>query len=83
MFWGVISEDGPIAVVPINGTMTANKYIETLENHLMPFIDNQPLSKQYSFQQDNAPCHKARKTMDFFRDNAIDVLENWPPYPPT
>jgi transposase len=82
MFWGAISGDGPVALVPITGTMTAMKYEETLENHLVPFLDNQPLSLKYTFQHDNAPCHKAGRTTKFLKDNAIDVLENWPPYSP-
>jgi hypothetical protein len=82
MFWGAISGDGPIALAPIDGTMTAVKYVKTLETHLVPFLENQPLSEQYILQQDNAPCHKARISMDFFKENAIDVLEKWPPYSP-
>jgi transposase len=31
--------------------------------------------------QDNAPCHKAQSTMQFFEDNDVHVLE-WPPYSP-
>jgi hypothetical protein len=53
-----------------------------LENYLVPFIDNQPLAIQYTLQQDNAPCHKARVTVNFLKDNAIDILENWHPYSP-
>ncbi len=33
------------------------------------------------FQQDNAPCHKAKITMDFLKKSDIEVLY-WPPYSP-
>jgi hypothetical protein len=82
MFWGCICGDGPLALVPMDGTMNAMKYIDTLTTHLVPFLENQPLAQQYVFQQDNAPCHKANMTLTFFRENAIDVIKDWPPYSP-
>ena len=33
------------------------------------------------FQQDNAPAHKSRSTMQFFAQNGLDVLP-WPPQSP-
>jgi hypothetical protein len=82
MFWGCICGDGPISLVPIDGTMNSNKYIATLTVHLVPFLEIQPLAQLYIFQQDNAPCHKAVATGRFFRENAIDVIDDWPPYSP-
>jgi hypothetical protein len=82
MFWGAISGDGPIAMVPIEGTMNAVKYVQTLETHLVPFLENQPLTQQFVLQQDNAPCHTAKRTLDWLKENAVDVLEEWPPYSP-
>ena len=37
--------------------------------------------KHYIFQQDNAPCHKAKLTKEFLQNNGIQVME-WPPYFP-
>jgi hypothetical protein len=82
MFWGAISGNGPIALTSIDGTMNSTKYMHILDTYLVPFLENQPLANQYVFQQDNAPCHKARATVKFFRDNAIDVIGDWPPYSP-
>jgi transposase len=80
MFWGAISGNGPVSLIPINGTMTAEKYVTTLREHLFPFLENQPLAVRYVFQQVNAPSHKAQQTIAFFQDNAIEVLDKWPPY---
>ena len=33
------------------------------------------------FMQDNAPCHKSRKVMDFMEENNIETME-WPPQSP-
>jgi transposase len=31
--------------------------------------------------QDNVPCHKAKKVMDFLREQNVETL-NWPPHSP-
>lgn len=82
MFWGAICGEGPVALVPINGTMTAPKYVAALEEYLLPYLDEQPLSQQYLFQHDNAPSHKAQRTLAFLETNAVEVLQDWPPYSP-
>ena len=33
------------------------------------------------FMQDNAPIHKAKKVMEWFNENGIEVID-WPPYSP-
>jgi hypothetical protein len=82
MFWGALSAHGPVALLLIDGTMTAIKYIATLQQHLLPFLDDQPLAQNYVFQHDNAPSHKAGKTVAFLGANSVEVLDSWPPYSP-
>jgi transposase len=62
--------------------VTARKYVKVLEDHLVPFMDNQPLAFRYVFQHDNAPCHRAKETTLFLKENCIDVLHKCPPYSP-
>ena len=66
----------------INGTMTASRYVSTLQQHLVPFLEDQPLALKYKFQQDNAPSHKANITLNFLKAECIQVLPSWPPYSP-
>ena len=33
------------------------------------------------FMQDNAPIHKAKKVIEWFNENGIEVI-HWPPYLP-
>jgi hypothetical protein len=81
MFWGGMLASGPLALVPVEGLVNSTKYITILQNNIVPFIEDQPLATNYMLQQDNAPCHKARATIGFLRDQHVDLLP-WPPYSP-
>ena len=76
--WGCIAYDGPGLCYLYNGRMGQHKYIEMLENHLIPtrdiFFSNE---SEWEFQQDNAPCHKAKTVTTWFQENNIKVLQ-WP-----
>jgi transposase len=76
--WGCITYDGPGLCSIYDGRMDQHKYIETLENHLIPTIDLYFGDKsELIFQQDNAPCHKAKTVKSWFEENQIQVIE-WP-----
>lgn len=81
MFWGAMSATGPVALVPVNGIMSAARYITILQENIIEFLENQPLANHFVFQHDNAPSHKAQSTTAFLNANAVDVLP-WPPYSP-
>ena len=55
--------------------MNADKYIQILENNLIPIIENS--NKEFIFQHDNDPKHTSKKAKQFLEDNRITVLE-WP-----
>ncbi|CAK9249730.1 unnamed protein product [Sphagnum jensenii] len=65
MFWVPSMAVDPCPLVPINCTMSAQKYINTLEHHIVPFLEDQSLSEAYVFMQDNAPSHKAHLTRNY------------------
>lgn len=54
--------------------MDANKYIQILNDNLIPIMKNKD---GFIFQHDNDPKHKAAKTKQFLKNNNITVLE-WP-----
>ena len=58
--------------------MDQHRYIDTLENYLMPtkhsFFGNEP---EWMFQQDNTPCHKAKSVTEWFEQNNIKIFQ-WP-----
>ena len=61
--------------------MTASRYVTILKQHLVPFLEEQPLLHHMIFQQDNAPSHKASETTNFLELEAIEILE-WSAYSP-
>ena len=81
MVWSCFSQSGPGQLSVCDGTMTAPKYTETLQKHLIPTAGTKFPDGNYIFQQDNATCHKAKLTKQFLQNNEIQVME-WPPYSP-
>lgn len=80
MFWGSVSYNGVGDLVPIDGSMNQNRYLETLNNYAFPSGDRL-IGKEFILQQDNAPCHKARMITRFLRDVGVETLD-WPPQSP-
>ena len=60
-----------------------NELTDLISEELPSYFDNilgSELTQAY-FQQDNAPCHKAKFSMAWFRNNNIPLLD-WPPTSP-
>ena len=75
MIWGGISWNSRTDLVRINGTLTAQRYVnEILEPVVLPAIQQ---DNGITFQQDNARPHTARLTRTFLGNNNIDCLP-WP-----
>lgn len=74
MVWGAFSSHGVLPLQKVIGTLNSVKYIELMENGLLPtIIDNGHLV----YQQDNATCHTSNVTRQWFVANGINVME-WP-----
>jgi transposase len=81
MVWACFCYSGPGPIVPVVGTMRQVNYLSTLQDHLLPQIVRWYGARPCVFQQDNAPCHKARSVKHFLDGQQFSVLE-WPPYSP-
>lgn len=83
MIWGCMTAQGVGEVCVCEGRMNSTRYIQMLEEVLEPsvvrFFDS--VSGDYFFQQDNAPCHKARQSTRWFTENGIKLFD-WPPQSP-
>lgn len=81
MVWGCIGYKGVGRLAVIEGNMDSITYTRVLSTHLHESVDLLDLNADFTFQQDNAPCHKSKYTMEFFRENGINLL-NWPAQSP-
>ena len=80
MFWGCITAEGPGPLVVVEDNMNAARYLETLQNAALPFLQQNGLAN-ILWQHDNAPCHKARVVTGWLADNQVQVLP-WPAFSP-
>lgn len=76
MIWGCFSEMGIGSLAFTTSRINAVKYMDILRSHLLPFIhEKHPGS--WTFQQDNAPVHTAKRTKEWLNSKNITVMD-WP-----
>lgn len=80
MLWAAFGYHGKTELAIIKGNMDATDYTTVLKDFLLPCGKNIG-GKNFIFQQDNAPIHKAKHTLEWFSKRKINVLE-WPAYSP-
>ena len=83
MFWGCIGFGGRGHLVEIDGNMNRHRYIQVLQDHLIPSaadIFRQP-DPRFIFQHDNAPPHTARDTVAWMDQQPFNYMQ-WPAYSP-
>jgi transposase len=80
MVWAAFSRHGKSDLVILNGRQRSENYINTLKNHLLPFV-NRFHDENCIFQHDNAPIHTAKKTKKWLEEQKIDVIQ-WPALSP-
>lgn len=62
--------------------LNADSYVDVLTNVVKPWMDEKANGRDYVFQQDSAPAHKARETQSWLHSN---VPHHWSPdlWPPS
>lgn len=76
MVWGAFCKHGVLPLAFPSTRINSQEYIRVLEEHLLPFLDQQ-CQQKWTFQQDNAAIHTSRVTTDWFERQEIDVMK-WP-----
>lgn len=78
MIWGCITVKGPGTLYIVDGMMNGDRYIELLDTVLVPELPKMfRRTQKYIFQQDGAPCHTAKKVLEYMRKKKIPLLD-WP-----
>ena len=77
MIWGCFSRKGLGLLWIVDQSITGDKYVEILEQALIPSINLLSEGNEVTFQQDNAPAHTAKKVKDFLQDKGISSV-TWP-----
>lgn len=81
MIWGCMASGGVGRLSICEGMMNGSKYITTLEKKLLPSAQDLFQNEPWTFQDDNAPCHRAKKVKDWCVAQGIKVM-SWPAQSP-
>jgi len=81
-FWGCVSGEGTVCLVPTTPRMNAAEYVRILEEQLVPAAADIFGEEEFFFVQDNSPVHNANLTRDFFAQHPWIQLLRWPRYSP-
>ncbi|KAH7951922.1 hypothetical protein HPB52_015430 [Rhipicephalus sanguineus] len=77
--WGAITRDGLGPLHKIEDSLTANSYVDIIEQVLLPFLLDGPFTDGlFVFQHDRSPIHTAKCVRATLEGLGINVLE-WPP----
>ena len=78
MVWGCMEWNGVGQLAEVEGRMNADQYVDILENHLLPSMQEFEIPvEELIFQQNNDPKHTSKKTSTWFKDNSVTLLD-WP-----
>uniref|UniRef100_A0AAR2J4N9 Tc1-like transposase DDE domain-containing protein n=1 Tax=Pygocentrus nattereri TaxID=42514 RepID=A0AAR2J4N9_PYGNA len=77
MVWGYVSAHGMGNLHICEGTINAERYIQVLEQHMLPSKQRLFQGRPCLFQQDNAKPHSARVTTAWLHSKRMRVLD-WP-----
>ena len=76
MMWDCITSKGRGILLPVNGSISSEKYCQVLQDgqdgHL-PAIDRYYGDGSFIFVQDKAPCHKSSETRNWLDVHQISV----------
>jgi hypothetical protein len=80
MVWGAISKSGGLRLVCMEGAITADAYVDMLENDFFNVVEDH-LPENFVWMHDNAPPHVALRTKAYLERRGITTME-WPPMSP-
>ena len=87
MVWAGVTADGKTPLVFINQGVKINAEVymnQVLESVVKPWAQEHFSGRNWIFQQDSAPSHKAKKVQQWCRDEFPEIIssDEWPSYSP-
>jgi len=79
--WACMSGYGFGLFQLFNGRLNQHSYIEILEKNLVASKKKLKMPNSFIFQQDNAPCHRAKSVANWMKRRKVKTLQ-WPPNSP-
>ena len=77
MVWGSMAGCGVGLMLKVEGKIDSGKYQDVLHEGLLPLIEPDAPFHGMIFQQDLAPCHASKSTLNWLDEYCIGVLD-WP-----
>ena len=77
MFWGCFSSSGPGRLHVCEGMMDSQQYVKVIDTRILPEMNQRFPNGDGILQQDQAPCHRSKKSTQHLESKGIQVLE-WP-----
>lgn len=79
MVWGAIGKGWRSPLVLVKGKLNSQGYMDLLaENEIFGSLDKFYGPQNYYFEQDGAPSHRAKKTLNWLNNQNVQVIQNWP-----
>ncbi len=73
--WVIFSAHGRSTLVRIYGTLNQHKYINILQQCVLPFRTiERPIDATFTYQHDGCRTHRAKNMDEFLSTNDVDVL---------
>ncbi|KAG3071247.1 hypothetical protein PI124_g16695 [Phytophthora idaei] len=76
MVWAGFSAAGKTKLAVLHGKQNSDDYVYTVSEYLLPFAHLHH-GTDFVYQQDGASTHRSKRTMEFFSEQGIHVLD-WP-----
>ena len=75
MMRGYITSKGRRILLPVNGSITSEKYFQVLQDGLLSVINWYYADANFVFYQNNAPCHNSSESRSWLDDRQIRVKQ--------
>lgn len=80
MIWACVSWYGVGPIFWIKEKMTADVYVNIMQNTMLPFAEEE-MPLRWVYQQDNDPKHTSKKARTWFQEHGVEVM-SWPAQSP-